>query len=285
MPQSNANDLINDGIFYICPAVDENKVLDKISQTEVKLWNKNRGTNQKWKLIYNSNKRAYKIQVMDGTNLFLTWDAPLPSVSVKSNTNNDDQYWSLLQDYTTSDTIIRSYKNPNLVLQYNINNALEVSTQTNNNNQFFKFLNCIYNDFNNKTCRISTVLDNTKFLSKVLDGPNVVIWTWFDSSRQKWKFVYNEKRGAYKLFNSENNWFLTAPPSTNPNVVVYNGGDYDDQYWIINYSDNNVNQYTFTNLSAKGKILGVYNNQTSNNTNVQVFANGGSNQKWTIAVL
>ncbi|MCD3301319.1 RICIN domain-containing protein, partial [Clostridium botulinum D/C] len=119
MSQTNANDLRNNEVFFISPSNSTNKVLDKISQSEVKLWSKNLGSNQKWRLIYDTNKQAYKIKVMDNTSLILTWDAPLSSVSVKTDTNTNNQYWYLLQDYISRNVILRNYMNPNLVLQYN----------------------------------------------------------------------------------------------------------------------------------------------------------------------
>ncbi|WP_048349168.1 RICIN domain-containing protein [Clostridium botulinum] len=286
MSQTNANDLRNNEVFFISPSNNTNKVLDKISQNEVKLWNKLSGANQKWRLIYDTNKQAYKIKVMDNTSLILTWDAPLSSVSVKTDTNTNNQYWYLLQDYISRNVIIRSYMNPNLVLQYNTDDTLIISTQTSSNNQFFKFFNSIYTDFNNQNCKIATLLNTNKLLSKQLNNNDVVLWEQFDSNRQKWKILYNESKMAYTLTCIENNEYLTWFSNTGNNVGTYRTEDNNDQYWFINYLNNDASMYTLSNFSDSNKFLDVLDSGTSNGTNVQVWNRNGNNaQKWIITRL
>lgn len=262
MSQTNANDLRNNEVFFISPSNNTNKVLDKISQSEVKLWNKLSGANQKWRLIYDTNKQAYKIKVMDNTSLILTWDAPLSSVSVKTDTNTNNQYWYLLQDYISRNVIIRSYMNPNLVLQYNTDDTLIISTQTSSNNQFFKFFNSIYADFNNQNCKIATLLNTNKLLSKQLNNNDVVLWEQFDSNRQKWKILYDESKMAYTLKCIENNEYLTWFSSAGNNVGTYRTEGNNDQYWFINYLNNDASMYTFSNFSDSNKFLDVLNSGT-----------------------
>ncbi|EES90382.1 hemagglutinin component HA33 [Clostridium phage D-1873] len=285
MSQTNANDLRNNEVFFISPSNNTNKVLDKISQSEVKLWNKLSGANQKWRLIYDTNKQAYKIKVMDNTSLILTWNAPLSSVSVKTDTNGDNQYWYLLQNYISRNVIIRNYMNPNLVLQYNIDDTLMVSTQTSSSNQFFKFSNCIYESFNNSTCKIQTSL-TIKFIDKNQNSNNVTIWSWNNGDNQKWKILYNESKMAYTLTCIKNNEYLTWFSSIGNNVGTYRTEGNNDQYWFINYLNNDASMYTISNFSNQSKFLDVVNSGLADGTNVQVWdSNGTSAQKWIITRL
>ncbi|MCD3194871.1 ricin-type beta-trefoil lectin domain protein [Clostridium botulinum C] len=286
MSQTNANDLRNNEVFFISPSNNTNKVLDKISQSEVKLWNKLSGANQKWRLIYDTNKQAYKIKVMDNTSLILTWNAPLSSVSVKTDTNGDNQYWYLLQNYISRNVIIRNYMNPNLVLQYNIDDTLMVSTQTSSSNQFFKFSNCIYEALNNRNCKLQTQLNSDRFLSKNLNSQIIVLWQWFDSSRQKWIIEYNETKSAYTLKCQENNRYLTWIQNSNNYVETYQSTDSLIQYWNINYLDNDASKYILYNLQDTNRVLDVYNSQIANGTHVIVDSyHGNTNQQWIINLI
>lgn len=287
MSQTNANDLRNNEVFFISPSNNTNKVLDKISQSEVKLWNKLSGANQKWRLIYDTNKQAYKIKVMDNTSLILTWDAPLSSVSVKTDTNTNNQYWYLLQDYISRNVILRNYMNPNLVLQYNTDDTLIVSTQTSSNNQFFKFSNCIYETLNNRNCKLVTAMDDNKVATRALNSDNVLLYQWQNGENQKWLIYYDECKNAYQFkFLNNTNKVLVWSSQYGNNVKIYPNEGYDDEYWIINYVENNLNQYVIKNYADHNKVLTVLNASTANDTNIIVYDySGTTNEHWKIVYI
>ncbi|WP_231278031.1 RICIN domain-containing protein, partial [Clostridium botulinum] len=173
--------------------------------------------------------------------------------------------------------------NPNLVLQYNTDDTLIVSTQTSSNNQFFKFSNCIYEALNNRNCKLQTQLNSDRFLSKNLNSQIIVLWQWFDSSRQKWLIEYNETKSAYTLKCQENNRYLTWIQNSNNYVETYQSTDSLIQYWNINYLDNDASKYILYNLQDTNRVLDVYNSQIANGTNVIVDSyHGNTNQQWII---
>ncbi len=60
------------------------------------LWQNNNGNNQRWKLVYDSNKNAYQFKSVTNENLVLANDLNgSNNVVATSNQNKEEQYWLL----------------------------------------------------------------------------------------------------------------------------------------------------------------------------------------------
>ncbi|MCJ8171297.1 RICIN domain-containing protein [Clostridium botulinum] len=255
----------------------------------VSLFQQTRNYLERWRIIYDSNKAAYKIKSMNihNTNLVLTWNAPTHNISAQQDSNADNQYWLLLKDIGNNSFIIASYKNPNLVL-YADTVARNLQLSTLNNSNYIKFIieDYIISDLNNFTCKISPILASNKVVQQVaMTDLNVNLYTWNNDRNQKWTIRYNEEKAAYQFFNEIlSNGVLTWIFSNGNTVRVYsNDQNNDAQYWLINPVPDTYETYTITNLRDKTKALDLYNSQTANGTDIQVFNyHGDDNQKWYI---
>ncbi|CBZ02673.1 hemagglutinin [Clostridium botulinum] len=255
----------------------------------VSLFQQTRNYLERWRIIYDSNKAAYKIKSMNihNTNLVLTWNAPTHNISAQQDSNADNQYWLLLKDIGNNSFIIASYKNPNLVL-YADTVARNLKLSTLNNSNYIKFIieDYIISDLNNFTCKISPILASNKVVQQVaMTDLNVNLYTWNNDRNQKWTIRYNEEKAAYQFFNEIlSNGVLTWIFSNGNTVRVYsNDQNNDAQYWLINPVPDTYETYTITNLRDKTKALDLYNSQTANGTDIQVFNyHGDDNQKWYI---
>ncbi|APC80707.1 RICIN domain-containing protein [Clostridium botulinum] len=280
---------LNDKIVTISCKADTNLFFYQVAGN-VSLFQQTRNYLERWRLIYDSNKAAYKIKSMDihNTNLVLTWNAPTHNISTQQDSNADNQYWLLLKDIGNNSFIIASYKNPNLVL-YADTVARNLKLSTLNNSNYIKFIieDYIISDLNNFTCKISPILDRNKVVQQVdMTNLNVNLYTWDYGRNQKWTIRYNEEKAAYQFFNTIlSNGVLTWIFSNGNTVRVSSSNDQnnDAQYWLINPVSDTDETYTITNLRDTTKALDLYNSQTANGTAIQVFNyHGDDNQKWNI---
>lgn len=110
------SDKQNADIIQITPKITSNKILDvNTTSYNVTLYDNNKTNNQKWILEYVESKNAYLIKsLLDGR--VLAWDSSKGSnVITYKYINSDDQYW-ILDNLGNGEYIIKSYKNPNMVL-------------------------------------------------------------------------------------------------------------------------------------------------------------------------
>ncbi|MGN2371486.1 RICIN domain-containing protein [Clostridium cagae] len=279
---------LNDEIVTISCKADTNLFFYQ-TVGNVSLFQQTRNHLERWRLIYDANKAAYKIKSMDinNTNLVLTWNAPTHNISAQQDSNVDNQYWLLLKDIGSNSFIIASYKNPNLVL-YADTVAHNLKLSTLNNSSYIKFIieDYIISDFNNFTCKISPILDLSKVVQQVaMTDLSVNLYTWDYGRNQKWTIRYNKEKSAYQFFNTIlSNGVLTWISSNGNTVRVSSSAQNNDaQYWLIKPVSNAYETYTITNLHDTTKVLDLYNSQTANGTTIQVFNyHGDDNQKWSI---
>lgn len=122
---------------------------------------------------------------------------------------------------------------------------------------------------------------------------NVQLYADNASKFQTWKFVYNENKNAYKIYNEANDKVALAWDSHKGNNVIVADGDYDDQYWIIfraSYNNDNVQQYILQNYGSlsDNKVLELANSTDSNGTNVEVGIydkNKKLTQEWDLTAI
>ncbi|RHW65909.1 hemagglutinin [Clostridium botulinum] len=288
---STIQNSLNDKIVTIsCKANTDLFFYQVPGNGNVSLFQQTRNYLERWRIIYDSNKAAYKIKSMDiyNTNLVLTWNAPTHNISAQQDSNADNQYWLLLKDIGNNSFIIASYKNPNLVL-YADTVARNLKLSTLNNSSYIKFIieDYVISDFKNFTCRISPILAGGKVVQQVsMTNLAVNLYIWNNDLNQKWTIIYNEEKAAYQFFNKIlSNGVLTWIFSDGNTVRVSSSAQNNDsQYWLINPVSDDYDRYTITNLRDKTKVLDLYGGQTADGTTIQVFnSNGGNNQIWTMS--
>lgn len=124
-------------------------------------------------------------------------------------------------------------------------------------------------------------------LSSNQNGAIVHAYQNYGLNNQKWNFVYNSTKQAYKISSSQNpNLFLTWPYYFIPTEISYGisgtveTGD-DNQYWRIEQTSDGY--YQLRSLRDLKMVLDLENGNTSNGTPLYAWSeNGAPSQEWII---
>lgn len=143
-----AVELENGDTYQIVSALNDRSVIDmNQADNTIILWQNNNGNNQKWKLVYDSNKNAYQFKSVTNENLVLAWNDLNGSNNVvaTSNQNKEEQYW-LLTEAGNGYYYVRNKKEPNKVLDVSGNGTANgtnvlVYNYHGSNNQKFRLSN------------------------------------------------------------------------------------------------------------------------------------------------
>lgn len=108
IPGANLN-----GTYQLFSALNNSSVIDLNQSTNnVTLWSNNGSNNQKWKLVYDSNKKAYQIKSVTNENLILAWNDYQGSDNVFATPNQyyEEHYW-LVEDAGNGYIYLKNKKN------------------------------------------------------------------------------------------------------------------------------------------------------------------------------
>ncbi|PGL22343.1 enterotoxin C [Bacillus thuringiensis] len=108
IPGANLN-----GTYQLFSALNNSSVIDMNRSTNnVTLWSNNGGNHQKWKLVYDSNKKAYQIKSVTNENLILAWNDYQGSNNVFATPNQyyEEHYW-LVEDAGNGYFYLKNKKN------------------------------------------------------------------------------------------------------------------------------------------------------------------------------
>ncbi|MRB61588.1 hypothetical protein GH880_29465 [Bacillus thuringiensis] len=104
--------------YQLVSALNNSSVVD-LNQPDgnVHLWQNGSGNNQKWKLEYDSNKKAYQIKNIANESLVLAWNDYRGSNNVFATPNHQyaEHYW-IVENTGSGYFYLRNKKNPNKVL-------------------------------------------------------------------------------------------------------------------------------------------------------------------------
>ncbi|ARF70287.1 hypothetical protein B7C51_24255 [Paenibacillus larvae subsp. pulvifaciens] len=100
---------------------------------------------------------------------------------------------------------------------------------------------------------------------------------------QKWNFVYDSSREAYKIKSSQNpNLLLTWQSQSGNFIIGYEDHGYRDQYWKIERTGDGY--YKLRSFYDTNKLLDLEHGNTSNGTPLYAWQeNGATSQEWIIA--
>ena len=294
--------IIEDGVYEIESAMSQNKVLDlhmgyTQNGTNVEIYRKNNGTNQKW-FFHHIGDDYYVISSFDDENkvLDVAGASKLKGSNVNLWQNNDgsNQKW-LVKDggdgyYNLVD------KNSDLYMDIawgSTNDGANIHVWDKNNgaNQRFK-LNKIYSTektLENGTYEIVSALDENIRLnisSGVQSGANINVATNLNLLKQKWKVEYI-KNGYYQIssfLESDKVLDVANGGKTNgTNVLLWKNSNYNNQKWII--KDIGDGYYNIIS-KCNGLYLDVNGGIAKNGANIHTWiANGGANQKFKFNVV
>lgn len=272
---------IPNGEYIIETAENANRVIES-KGIMVKTEEYSALNNQKFIFEYDDVRKAYKIK---GNNGVLSWSYKNGADVINYQDNNsNDQFW-YLEDAGNGKYRLINASNIYKVLNLDADNSnISVTERRNNIKQEFKIIKSNEKlSITDGEWKIVSKLNNNKVLNLHIGGispSNVTIWDNANVTQQKWKFEYNASKNAFRIRNSYNNGSLAwNPPSSN--VYALGGGEVNSQYWILEYVGDGY--YIFKNYHNPNMVLDLYNSDTGNASNIQVFKrNNGDNQKFKL---
>ncbi|SQC85148.1 hemagglutinin component HA33 [Clostridium perfringens] len=273
---------IPDGEYIIKTAENENIVIES-GGVKVETNNYIGTNNQKFSFIYDNKHKAYKIKGNNG--VLSLFNKNGSDVMSYQDSSTNDQFWYLEDVGNSKYRFINAssiFKRLNLDSN---NKNISIAERRYNIKQEFKIVK--YNENSSLTdgeWEIVSKLNNNKVLNLNIGGidpSNVTIWDNANVTQQKWKFEYNSSKNAFRIKNSYNNGSLEWNASSNTNVHALGSGDVNEQYWLLEYVGDGY--YIFKNYHNPNMVLDLYNSDTRNASNIQVFRrNNGDNQKFKL---
>lgn len=279
----NIGKTIENGVYTISTAMDENKVFDLYGgyikdNTNLQLYNSHGGDGQKFYVTYLGDG-FYSIKSYLNINYGLS--ANKNNVELYKYSGDSFQKWIINDIGNGYYNIISkfNYLSVDVYGGYTNNETnIELYGFHNTNNQKFKFnkeetkgTKSIQNGyyFINSSLNSKKVLDINNGVME--DKRNVEIYSLNYGINQKWYIEYLNN-GYYKILANKNNNYALQVDGFNTNIGIYSG--LDSQQWAIK---KNSNGYYI--VSKAGNYLDLYYGNIADTTNIQVYPfNGGKGQ-------
>lgn len=132
--------------------------------------------------------------------------------------------------------------------------------------------------------RCATEREYVVGLSKNENGANIWLHNDLDEISQKWKFVYDKSKQAYRIISSQNtDLCLNYNPDSELQVIAWNIGNWDNQFWRVEEIQRS-GHYTIRSIYNNNKVLALDSKKPSDKLNVVVadFDINNPLQKWEI---
>ncbi|XP_022128234.2 pierisin-like [Pieris rapae] len=230
--------------------------------------------NEKWSFTYDSDQQAYKIRSGRKSNLFLSWNASSKEMVLRAYTEsgNKDQYWRI--ERTADESYrFRNLENLSLILMLSkedspyggLNLVVHDSNDESNLFSYWKIKPIFYQYIPDGNYHIfnhnfpNTLIDFTNQEGALVHGHN-----YFGNNNQKWSFVFDDNKQAYKIKSGKSSdLFLTWNSNAEPQEVVlraYTESGSTNQYWRLERTDNG--SYRLKNLNNFEKLIALTKNDS-----------------------
>ncbi len=288
-----ASKTINDGVYTIYSAINQNYTLDvaggKIdNKTNIQLYKSNNTAAQQWKVEY-LNDGYYKItSVKDNDySLDVTGGKKKKGTNIQlyKYTGAKAQQW-IIKDAGSGYYYIISKCN-NLAIDVKggkaaNNKNIQVWTQNKSKAQKFIFAPVVTGSktIEDGNYYIKTSLNNSSAIDikggKIANNTNIQIYKSNNSLAQQWKVEYLNN-GYYKITSvKDNNYSLDvkgAAKLRGTNIQLYKSNNSLAQQWVIEEAGSGY--YTIVSR-VNGLALDVAGGKTANSTNVQTYTSNGT---------
>ncbi|XP_045512175.1 pierisin-like [Pieris brassicae] len=265
---------IPDGDYHIFNLGMSDNVVDFSNQNDFLIHGENYmdNENQNWKFTYDSGKRAYKIWSGRRSNLLLSWNSNAASkemvLRVYPESGSKNQYWRIERTGDESYRL-RNLENLSLILMLTevsnpyggLNLIVQDDSDTNTNLHsnwnikpiVYKYIpDGDYHIFNDNFPNI--VVDFTNQEDSLIHGYN-----YFGSNNQKWAFIYDENKKAYKIISGvRSDLLLSWNSNAEPQEVVlraYTESGSMNQYWRLDQA--NDGSYRLRNLISFYRLIAL----------------------------
>ncbi|XP_047505944.1 pierisin-like [Pieris napi] len=264
---------IPDGDYNVFNLGMSDKVVDFSNRNDFLIYGQSYmdNENQKWKITYDSGKRAYKIWSARRPNLLLSWNSNAKSkemlLRAYTESGSKNQYWRIERTGDESYRL-RNLENLSLILMLTevrnshgglnliVQNDSDINTNLHPNWNikpiFYQYIpDGDYHIFNDNFPNV--VVDFTNQEDSLIHGHN-----YLGNNNQKWAFVYDDNKKAYKIKSgARSDLLLSWNSNAEPSELVlraYTESGSTNQYWRLDQvSDGSYrlrNFYSFYRLIA-----------------------------------
>lgn len=291
---------IVEGDYIIAAKNNLNKALDingnTTNGTNVQLWDRHNGINQRWHISFDSTTGYYTIinpnsgRALDvngaisdsGTNIQI-WDR----------NSSCAQQWKLIET-SENDIIFTSACSSSVALDIqggSMNNGtnIEIWTSHNGSNQKWQLIPA--DTIDEGMYVIPTKLDTNKTVDVnggfTANGTNVQLWSKHGGAAQKWNITYDKNTGYYTLVNPNSGKALDvngAVKADGTNIQIWDRNSSCAQKWrIIKRSDDLA---TLISSCSHSKVLDLNGLSTKDGNNISLWKfNDGDNQQWKFELI
>ncbi|MCY9751341.1 RICIN domain-containing protein, partial [Paenibacillus larvae] len=284
-----------DDRFYISAISGEEMVIT--NNSPIAVMKKKDGTKQQKLELQFLNNGSFKIMdTSKSTNKVLTLQKGYSILSFREDESIKTQFWYLKKSTNPNQMgyqIISAWDRSK-VLEYDIYKDEKVgdgwpiriaSLDENKPSQYFKFPQEIApvlpdGEYQIKSRKDTNVLAD---LSENKSGAIVHAFKNHDLINQKWNFVYDSSKQAYKIKSSQNPNLLLTWTSKSGNLIIgYEDHRYNDQYWKIKKSTKD-GYYKIRNVENLNYLLDLKDGNTSDRTPLCAgWESGKPSQEWKI---
>ena len=286
---------VSDGLYYISSSIDNNRLIDVSggsydakNGTNVHIWKRNHTAAQQW-YIKKGPDGYYTVKNLQSGKLI-----DVAAAGVKDGTN--------IQMWNSNDTCAQKWKILRVGQVYEFISVCSMKvidlsgadTKLDSNIQIYDANNTSAQKWNLSLIKIleegdymiGSKLSNNKVVdiagNKGGNGINVQLYDSNGTSAQKWRIVYDNREGYYKMYNKGVDKVLdvqAAGRTDGTNIQTWNDNGTCAQKWII---EDLGGEYSISS-GCSGLMLDVSGANTANGTNIQLYKSNGTNaQKWKL---
>ena len=270
----NSEQVINNGIYILNSALDNNKNLDvdgakTNNGTNIQIWENNGNKAQKWKIEYINGYYQFKSKLNTRKCLEIkNGNEKIYSNIQLSDCNNSDKQQFIIKQLDNNYYSIVS-KNNHLYIDVDgakTNNGTNVQLYYNNDNdaQKWSFSYIDEKEIENGIYTIATDLNNNQMVdvdnAKSFENTNVQLWQNNGNNAQKW-YIQKQSDKSYLIRSALNSSMYLS--YINNNVIISN----IQTKWNIEQAENN--KY-YLNVKDKNLYLNIENTNASNRTNINL---------------
>lgn len=175
------------------------KAVNKTNDNKVFDQDKYYGSSQKWLVLYNRDKQAYKLTNIDNERLHLTWDSEHSGKIIAYEGDYRDWYIEKTSDGYFK---LRNYKNATMVLDLsssNPNEQLQAWEDNGTEAQKWSLQRVDVPTFPDGTYNISNFEDYKKVIDHDSSSHRAILREYMGLDSSEWKFEWDFRKQAYKI--------------------------------------------------------------------------------------
>ena len=293
---------INNGIYHIASAINQNQVLDinggsSTNGATISSWQKHQTLdNQIWQFQYNASGDYYTItNLYTGKRLAIDGNNASNGTTITIWSANDacSQRWKVIKNQSGAYSLHSLCSVP-YVLDYNSktgHDGTKISLWQSHGGQNQQWaIKPVSPALSNGTYLITSRLSDIASFDIIngdnKDGANVALWQSHGGQNQQWQLTYNANDGSYTIYNTLTKRYLglaSQNAADGDNVQLQSNNTTCSTRWYIYPDGNGYNRLASACLQTKVVDL---NGGVANGNNITLWqSHGGQHQRWRFTKL